>query len=94
MKRDRSRDENVLERAQVENNTAGVNRYDAYFGAYTVDESAGTIATRIEGSISPTNIGKTFVRAARVVGDLLFIQLQTTAFDGTAITRTNTFTRA
>ena len=95
MKRDRSEQNgNVLsERAQDKNNTAGLNGYDAYFGTYTVDETAGTIATTLQGSISPLNIGKTFVRDARVVGDELIIQLRTTSVDGRAITRTNTFSR-
>ena len=93
MKRDRSRQEDVPSRVQAKNNTIGVNGYDAYFGSYRVDENAGTISTCIEGSISPDNIGKTYVRAARVVDDQLFIQLKTTAVDGTAITRTNTFSR-
>lgn len=93
MKRDRSRQENVPARAQAKNNTAGVNGYDAYFGSYHVDENSGTISTYIEGSISPDNIGQTYVRAARVVDDQLFIQLKTTAVDGTSITRTNTFSR-
>ena len=93
MKRDRSGEESAPQRAQAKNNTAGVNGYDAYFGTYTVDEAAGTIATRLEGSISPVNIGKTFIRDVRVAGSELIIQLKTTAVDGTAITRTNAFSR-
>ncbi|MGA7160969.1 MAG: lipocalin-like domain-containing protein [Bacteroidota bacterium] len=93
MKRDRSQQENQTQRAQTKNNTAGVNGYDAYFGTYTIDQTAGTLTTHLEGSISPNNIGSTYVRDARVVGNELIIQLQTTAVDGTAITRTNTFFR-
>ncbi len=93
MKRDRSHQENQTQRAQAKNNTAGVNQYDAYFGTYSIDQTAGTLTTYLEGSISPNNIGSTFVRDARVVGNELIIQLQTTAVDGTAITRTNTFSR-
>ncbi|HEX4630359.1 MAG TPA: lipocalin-like domain-containing protein [Chthoniobacterales bacterium] len=93
MKRDRSQQENVLQRAQAKNNTAGVDGYDAYFGTYSIDEIAGTLTTELEASISPDNIGATFVRDARVVGDELLIQLRTTALDGTPITRTNTFSR-
>jgi hypothetical protein len=93
MKRDRSQQENAAEPVEVKNNTAPVNGYDAYFGTYTTDEIAGTITTLIEGSISPDNIGKTFVRAARVTGNELLIQLETTTIDGTATTRTNTFSR-
>jgi hypothetical protein len=93
MKRDRSGPESMLERVQAENNTAGVDGYDAYFGTYSIDEIAGTLTTHLEGSISPANIGATYVRDARIVGDELLIRLQTTALDGTAITRTNTFSR-
>jgi hypothetical protein len=93
MKRDRSDEERVPQRVQAKNNTAAVNGYDAYFGTYNVDEAAGTLATHIEGSISPVNIGKTYVRDVRVVGNELLIQLETAAVDGTAITRTNTFFR-
>jgi len=93
MKRDRSRQENMLQRVQAENNTVGVDGYDAYFGTYSIDEIAGTLTTHLEGSISPANIGATYIRDARVVGDELFIRLQTSALDGTAITRTNTFFR-
>jgi len=93
MKRDRSRQENMLQRVQAENNTVGVDGYDAYFGTYSIDEIAGTLTTHLEGSISPANIGATYIRDARVVGDELFIRLQTSALDGTAITRTNTFSR-
>jgi hypothetical protein len=93
MKRDRSEEEDVPRRVQAKNNTAAINGYDAYFGTYSVDETAGTLATHLEGSISPVNIGKTYVREVRVVNNELIIQLKTTAVDGTAITRTNTFSR-
>jgi hypothetical protein len=93
MKRDRSDEERVPQRVQDRNNTAGVNGYDAYFGTYSVDQAAGTLSTHVEGSISPINIGKTYVRDVRVVGNELLIQLKTTAVDGIAITRTNTFHR-
>ena len=93
MKRDRSHQENVVQRVEANNNTVAVYGYDAYFGTYTIDEIAGTLTTHLEGSISPANLGNTYIRAARVVGNELIIQLETTAVDGTAITRTNTFSR-
>jgi hypothetical protein len=93
MKRDRSLQENVAERVQTKNNTAAVNGYDAYFGTYSINEIAGTLTTHLEGSISPINVGSTYVRDVRVVGNELIIQLLTTAVDGTAVTRTNTFSR-
>jgi len=93
MKRDRSDEGDVPQRVQAKNNTAAVNGYDAYFGTYSVDETAGTLATHLEGSISPVNIGKTYIREVRVVNNELTVQLKTTSVDGTAITRTNTFSR-
>ena len=78
MKRDRSPQPNASSPVQVKNNTVAVNGYDGYFGTYTVDESAGTLTTYLEGSISPDNVGKTYVRNVRVIDDELFIQLQTT----------------
>jgi hypothetical protein len=93
MKRDRSQEENVLQLVEAKNNTARLNGYDAYFGTYSVDEIKGTLSTYLEGSISPANLGDTYVRDVRVVDNELIIQLQTTAADGTAITRTNTFSR-
>jgi Lipocalin-like domain len=91
MKRNRSGEDNVPQRIGAKNNTVALNGYDAYFGTYTTDESAGTLTTHIEGSISPANIGDTYVRNVRVLDDELIIRLETTAIDGTAITRTNTF---
>ena len=93
MKRDRSPQPNAPPPVQVKNNTVAVNGYDGYFGTYTVDESAGTLTTYLEGSISHDNVGKTYVRNVRVIDNELFIQLQTTTTDGTPITRTNRFTR-
>ena len=82
MKRDRSDEEDVPQRVQAKNNTAAIKGYDAYFGTYSIDETAGTLATHLEGSISPINIGKTYVREVRVVNNELIIQLKTTAVDG------------
>jgi hypothetical protein len=93
MKRDRSRPEIVAQPLQAKNNTAAVNGYDAYFGTYTVAEIAGTLTTHLEGSISPANVGNVYIRNIRVVDNELIIQLPTTAADGTAVTRTNTFSR-
>jgi hypothetical protein len=93
MKRDRSHQENVAQAVQAKNNTVAVNGYDAYFGTYRIDEMAGTLTTHLEGSISPANVGNVYVRNVRVVADELIIQLSTAAVDGTAVTRTNTFSR-
>jgi hypothetical protein len=93
MKRDRSRQENVPQPIEAKNNTVAVNGYDAYFGTYSIDEIAGTLTTHLEGSISPANVGNIYIRNVRVVDNELIVQLPTTAVDGTAVTRTNTFSR-
>ena len=76
------------------NNSAAVNGYDAYFGTYTLDEETGTITVRLEGALSPANIGQALTRDIRVDRDRLTIQLATTATDGTPVTRTLVFARS
>ena len=76
------------------NNTSAVGGYDAYFGTYVFDPVGGTIATTLEGALSPANIGVTFTREIRVVADRLLIRLATTAADGTPVIRTLTWERA
>ncbi len=93
MKRDRSDQKSAPSPVQGNNNSLAVDGYDAYFGSYKLDEKAGTLATHIEGSIAESNIGSTFVRDIRVVGNELMIQLPTTGVDGTAVRRTLTFSR-
>ena len=93
MKRERSARENEPQPVKAENNNVAANGYSAYFGTYSVDEIAGTLTTDIEGAISSANVGDTYVRDVRVVDNELIIQLHTAAVDGTAITRTNTFSR-
>jgi hypothetical protein len=75
------------------NNSGTVNGYDAYFGSYTIDATAGTVTVQLEGALSPANTGQAFIRDIRVGDDRLWIQLKTTAADGTPITRTLTFAR-
>jgi hypothetical protein len=93
MKRDRSHEANTTQRIQTKNNTAAINGYDAYFGTYRTDQAAGTLTTDIEGSIYPDDIGSSYVRKVWVLGDELIVRLETTAIDGTPVTRTNTFSR-
>lgn len=67
--------------------------YDAYFGAFTVDERAGTITHRVEGSLFPEDLGKDFVRFFTLEGDTLTLKF-TSAADGSDITRTLVFRRS
>jgi Lipocalin-like domain len=75
------------------NNSRAVDGYDAYFGTYDLNEAAGTLLVRLEGAISPDNIGRTFERRIAVAGDELTITLATTAGDGTPLTRRLIFAR-
>ena len=93
MKRDRSGASGASQSVQGSNNSSAVNGYDAYFGTYTVDESSGTLRIRLDGAITPSNIGGQFERHIEVRGDELSIQLATTSADGKPITRTLTFSR-
>jgi len=87
MKRDRSAvvSEDVI---GAMNNTRAQAGYDAYFGTYTVDDAASTVTQRLLGSLSPENVGSVLTREVRVRGDALVIRLDTSAADGTAVTRT------
>jgi hypothetical protein len=73
------------------NNTAAVGGYDAYFGTYELDAARGTVVVKLEASLAPANIGKTFLREIRVVDGRLVIRLNTNAADGTPISRTLKF---
>ena len=92
MKRDRS---TVLPEgpAGARNNTRAQGGYDAYFGTYTVDDAAHNVTQRLLGSLSQEHVGSVLTREMHVRGDELVIQLQTSAADGTAVTRTLTWHR-
>jgi hypothetical protein len=68
--------------------------YDAYFGAFTVDERAGTVTHHIEGSLFPEDLGKDFVRRFRVEGDTFELSFTSSAADGSELTRTLVFRRS
>ena len=92
MKRDRSTP--VAEAtASAANNTRAQGGYDAYFGTYRVDDAEGTVTQKLLGSLSPGNVGMVLTRAMSVRGDTLVIRLETTASDGTPVTRTLTWRR-
>jgi hypothetical protein len=92
MKRDRSSP--ALEAtAGAANNTRAQGGYDAYFGTYRVDDAQGTVTQLLMGSLSPGNVGMVLTRAMSVTGDSLVIRLETTAADGTPVSRTLTWRR-
>jgi len=92
MRRDRSGP--IPEGSQAgANNSRAVGGYDAYFGTYAVDDEQGTVTQRLVASLSPVNVGMVLTRAMQVEGETLTIALETTAGDGTAVTRTLTWRR-
>jgi hypothetical protein len=92
MKRDRSSPAPEAT-AGAANNTRAQGGYDAYFGTYRVDDAQGTVTQQLMGSLSPGNVGMVLTRAMSVTGDSLVIRLETTAADGTPVSRTLTWRR-
>lgn len=87
MKRDRVvPDASRVAGAQT-NNISFVNGYHAYFGTYSVDDRAGIVTHRIEGALSPKDVGKVLTRRIRLVADDLTIEFQTSNTDGVPVTR-------
>ena len=93
MKRDRSIVSNSEASVAGQNNTGAVGGYDAYFGTYDVDPGTGEVVHRLEGALTPTNVGIEVSRNLKVEGDQLEIQLATTTMDGESVTRTLTWER-
>ena len=70
------------------NNSRAQGGYDAYFGAYSVDDALGTVTQTLHGSLSKENVGMTLTRGMTVSGDTLTICLKTTSSQGEPVTRT------
>jgi hypothetical protein len=75
------------------NNSRAQGGYDAYFGKYTIDDEKATVTQTLLAALSPENVGAVLTRAMEVKGDTLVIRLETTAGDGTTVTRTLTWQR-
>ena len=75
------------------NNSRAQGGYDAYFGTYTIDDENGTVTQRLLGSLSQENVGMVLTRAMEIAEDRLVIKLETSAPDGSTITRTLTWER-
>ncbi len=93
MKRDRSDPGNNAIASVARNNTGAVGGYDAYFGTYTVDTATGEVLHRLEGALTPENVGLEVRRTLTVDGNSLVIRLETTTPDGEPVTRTLTWER-
>ena len=77
----------------AKNNSRAQGGYDAYFGTYTIDDEKSTVTQHLVGALSRENVGAVLTRTMDVQGDTLIIKLETTAADGTAVTRTLTWQR-
>jgi hypothetical protein len=98
MKRDRTTSSPNLEAdmprpAPPSNNSIAQGGYDAYFGAYSVDDVRGLVTQTLHGALSPQSIGQVVTRAAAVEGDTLMIGVDTTNVYGEAVHRTLRFRR-
>ncbi len=93
MKRDRSAAQGPEELIRGSNISSVFNGYDGHFGTYRFDPASGILRVRLEGAISPADIGREFERHAEVRAGELTIQFATTSADGTLVTRTLTFSR-
>lgn len=92
MKRDRST-AMVDGPRSATNNSRAQGGYDAYFGTYSADDTTSTVTQRLLGALSQENVGVELTRAMDVRGDTLIIRIETSALDGTAVTRTLTWKR-
>jgi hypothetical protein len=93
MKRDRSNDTPVESPKPGQNNTGAIGGYDAYFGRYEVNRATGEVVHRLEGALTPDNVGMEVSRTLKVDGDRLEIRLDTTTPEGEPITRVLTWKR-
>ena len=88
MNRDRGKVASVDASGPASNNSRARGGYDAYFGTYEVDDSAGSVTTRLLGALSPENVGQVFTRTMTVSGEELTIRLATSTGTGEAVVRT------
>ena len=77
----------------AKNNSRARGGYDAYFGTYTIDDERATVTQTLLAALSVENVGHVLTRAMEVRDDTLVIRLETTAADGTEVTRTLTWQR-
>ena len=70
------------------NNSRARGGYDAYFGTYTIDDTASTVTQTLIGALSQGNVGQVLTRHMVVLDDALTIRLDTTSANGDAVVRT------
>lgn len=72
--------------AAPSNNTQNVNGYDAYFGAYSVDQKNQTVTHHVEGALAAGDIGKNLIRHFQLSGDTLILTVPAASPDGRQVT--------
>jgi Lipocalin-like domain len=93
MKRDRSNIQDSQQLVRGSNISSVLNGFDGHFGTYILDETSGILKVRLEGALSPDDIGREFERHIHVQGDQLTIKFATTSADAAQVTRTRTISR-
>ena len=69
-------------RAPLEEKGAALDSFDAYFGAYSVDEARGVVTHRIEGALFPNWVGTAQERFYLLDGDRLELSTAPIAYGG------------
>jgi hypothetical protein len=88
MKRVRDPSAAVSAPQSAPNNSRAQGGYDAYFGTYKTDDSAGTVTQRLVGALSGENVGQVLTREMTVLGDELVIRVHTASSTGASVVRT------
>jgi len=58
------------------NNVGHIGGYDAFFGRYEVNVTAGTVTHILEGAISPEDVGRRLTRRFKLIGDGLTLEFE------------------
>jgi hypothetical protein len=67
--------------------------FDAYFGAYSVNDETGEVTQTLAGALAPDMVGAVLTRSMEIDGDHLAIRLPATHPDGVAVSRMLIWTR-
>jgi hypothetical protein len=93
MRQDRREAISAPSNAQEARNARIVLGYDSYFGTFRLNDAAGTVIHRVEGSLFPEDLGKDFERKLTVEGDRLTLGFTSKSPEGVDVTRTLVFQR-
>jgi hypothetical protein len=76
------------------NNSGAINGYDAYFGTYAVNYTAGEVTHTLTAALVPTDVGRQLVRRFRINNNDLVISFDARSASGGPVTRILTWHRA